>query len=115
MSQETCLKKHLTETCSNFPCKLEDCQKRHPKLCSFLKNLGKYKFGNKCSYLHKKSDHDLILNEVNKLIEEIRDLKKKMIYCTDCTFTKEHENGENEEDKKISVNVVILLLSPSLA
>ena len=46
-------------------------------MCRYYKNFGKCKFRNKCFYLHKETDHDLISNEVKKLFEEIEHLKKK--------------------------------------
>ena len=74
---ETCQQKHISETCYNFPCKLEICEKRHPKKCKFFVEFGMCKFGTYCSFLHKPTNHDIIFEEMATMKTEIETLKSE--------------------------------------
>ena len=75
-----CRKNHTKETCSNFPCTLQTCVKRHPKLCRYFVMTGQCKFNDTCSFLHKQHNSEEVLSkqesEIVKLKEEIEALKK---------------------------------------
>ena len=73
--ESTCHKKHLSETCSNFPCRAQNCKKRHPYLCRYFENFNKCKFGDKCSYLHRENQSYLNLKEIHMLKEQILKLQ----------------------------------------
>ena len=72
-----CNKRHTVDTCTNFPCMKEDCNKRHPKLCRYFTVSGFCKFNEQCSYLHMTSNIELksqLEKEVAKLKQEIKSL-----------------------------------------
>ena len=75
-----CRKQHITETCTNFPCRVEECPLRHPKLCRYFVQFGQCRFDENCSYLHfSQSDHTKagLENEIEALKVEIEALKSR--------------------------------------
>ena len=68
-----CRKYHITNTCSNFPCKDSECRSRlrHPRPCKFFTLYQNCKFGNNCSFLH------LPLNNSEKEIETLKNAIKQ--------------------------------------
>ena len=76
-----CKKFHTTETCLNFPCKLEACRSRHPSQCKFFSLFGKCKFYETCSYLHIVAGNtvDKILSDKIKVLKEENDSNKEKI------------------------------------
>ena len=78
--ESTCHKRHLSETCSNFPCRNQNCEKRHPYLCRYFENFNKCKFGNKCSYLHRENQSYLNLKEIQMMKEQIMKLQVEKEY-----------------------------------
>ena len=94
---EACRKSHQIETCSNFPCRNEVCDKRHPPLCRFYLRFGRCKYQSNCSYLHQtglfgtmteefeqvrnemnvlKAQNDVLHSEVIKLQNEVSNLRR---------------------------------------
>ena len=95
-----CQKQHLQETCYTFPCKEDNCVKRHPRLCKFLMYFGTCKFKDACSFLHKPShQEDLLIQEVEKLKVEIEQLRNGLIQ----TILNKLKTLENKVDDKEEV------------
>ena len=77
---ERCRKYHAQETCESSNCEVKDCLKRHPKACKYFEKYQRCKFGDFCSFSHKKKefvpnqlvpiDHVLRLDILEKKIEE---------------------------------------------
>ena len=78
-----CRKKHTIETCTDHPCTLSNCLKRHPKPCKYFVMTGHCKFLNNCSYSHfvntleKETEKEVakLKSEVEMLKAEIADMK----------------------------------------
>ena len=74
-----CNKKHMNQTCMNYPCTIENCPKRHPRPCKYYVTTGYCKFSDLCSYLHPKNDsRNEIEKEVSKLRKEVEALKAEI-------------------------------------
>ena len=58
-------------------CKISDCERRHPKICIYLRRFGRCKFTTYCSYDHAKSS-DILENseKISKLEQEVEILKE---------------------------------------
>ena len=72
-----CRKQHSAETCENFPCTVNSCSKRHPKVCRYFLFTGHCKFNENCSFLHKhdpQSPPDNLEKKIEKLREDIESL-----------------------------------------
>ena len=51
---DTCFKKHVKDICENDNCDKEQCELRHPKLCSYYNQFNYCKFRSYCCYSHEK-------------------------------------------------------------
>ena len=76
-----CRKQHSAETCENFPCTVNSCSKRHPKVCRYFLFTGNCKFNENCSFLHKhvpQSPPDNLEKKIEKLREDIESLTREI-------------------------------------
>ena len=73
---EKCHFRHVEEVCSEDNCNVFNCEKRHPKICKFMREYGMCKFTDFCKYDHKKCkdiiDNAKKLAEIQKQIEVIQ-------------------------------------------
>ena len=66
----TCRRKHVVEVCSDASCTIENCEKRHPRVCKYYREYSRCKFGEFCCYKH------ILENESQ--IMECQELKSKI-------------------------------------
>ena len=69
---EKCRFRHNNEKCDRNDCNVNEFEKRHPKICIFIRKFGKCKFTSYCSYDHEEP-RDIIENN-----EKIAELEKKV-------------------------------------
>ena len=50
---EICRYEHVKEICENTKCMVQDCRKRHPRVCIYFKELGRCKFNSFCNFKHE--------------------------------------------------------------
>ena len=62
-----CRKQHYNEECQEIDCNIENCPRRHPKICKYFEKYNRCKFGEYCAFAHRE----------NPLVTEIRKLKIK--------------------------------------
>ena len=77
-----CRHRHMTETCENFPCNDDVCNKRHPKPCKYFVVNNFCKFHESCSYLHKNASNtnfEELDKEMKVLKGEIESLKNQIV------------------------------------
>ena len=74
---DKCEKRHIENTCDQFPCLIEDCSGRHPPMCKYFDRYGLCKFKDECSYLHlsKTDNFGKLEDEIESLRKEIENLK----------------------------------------
>ena len=70
---ETCRKFHILNTCTNFPCLLDNCPSRHPPMCKFFAQFGKCKYNEACYYIHQNKN-----GEINKALEDLKHLEEEI-------------------------------------
>ena len=69
---EKCNFRHINEKCVTTNCNINDCEKRHPKICIFKRKYGQCKCTTYCRYDHEKPQD--ILENSDKILE----LEKKI-------------------------------------
>ena len=74
---EKCVHSHQIETCQDFPCHDETCDKRHPPICKFFMRFGRCKFNFNCSYLHKILLFEDTNIEIKNISMEVNALKAR--------------------------------------
>ena len=55
------------------------CNSRHPKICSYFRNYGKCKFGDWCSYQHKRNSGDNYDPKYEEIFEKIIKLEEALV------------------------------------
>ena len=123
-NKENCKYSHNIKHCEDWVkkednCTVKQCQNRHVKRCIYH-TLGKCMFGKQCQFIHRKNPQDelrqelmnvkqdnLALNEaVNKLIEEVKNLKALMAQREKENFedaVKKHEDTVEEDNDVTSL------------
>ena len=80
----TCRRKHVVEVCSDASCMIENCEKRHPRVCKYYREYRRCKFGEFCCYKHILESESQILEcqelenkiaALESIIESIRNEK----------------------------------------
>ena len=66
----TCRRKHVLEVCSDPSCIIDNCEKRHPRVCKYYREYRRCKFGEFCCYKH--------ILESESQIMECQELKSKI-------------------------------------
>ena len=51
--QSLCRLTHVREICQNKACEIEECDKRHPRICRYWHDYGRCKFSEYCAYRHE--------------------------------------------------------------
>ena len=78
---DKCRNKHVTIVCDDENCKIDSCEKRHPKQFRFQRDFGRCKFAKCCSFDHRKHkdirDMNDVIEELKKKIETIEKNPKK--------------------------------------
>ena len=69
---DKCRFRHINEKCVAKECNIFDCEKRHPKICNYIREFGRCKFTTFCRYDHEKPD-SILENS-----EKIEKLEKKI-------------------------------------
>ena len=79
---EKCNFKHIDEECTEDNCNVFNCEKRHPRICKFMKEHGRCKFTTYCKYNHKKCTD--VFDNAKKLADmekQLANLQKKNNYA----------------------------------
>ena len=92
---DKCHFRHENEKCLTKDCKINDCEKRHPKICIYKRKFGNCKFTTYCSYEHEKS-LDICENS-DKIVE----LEKKIENLQQNTNINYHSDLAKKVDIKI--------------
>ena len=112
--QGTCRKKHIMNICEKEECKVHNCLERHPRECSYYRDLKRCKFGSYCSYKHKNSKDDEIeeikkdLNNVKSRLEQIEEFLKLIWNNRHDNQVKDTTIGEKNKKKRISKNSFLI-------
>ena len=69
---DKCRFRHNNILCSDKNCNVFQCEKRHPKKCTFHRDFGRCKFTTYCRYSHEKQN-DVIENN-----EKIKELENRL-------------------------------------
>ena len=64
---EKCHFRHVGELCNKEICNVFKCEKRHPKICKYMREHGMCKFTDYCKYDHNKCTD--ILDNTKKLVD----------------------------------------------
>ena len=97
--------RHIDEKCETKNCNVFDCDKRHPKICNFIRDYGQCKFNTYCKY-----DHDKPKN-IKETFEKIEDLEKKIYDLqtgTKANLAKEVERKIEAFESKLAILVHII-------
>ena len=74
---DKCRKKHINEICAERTCEVFNCEKRHPKICTFKRDYGYCKFAEYCRFNHDKPKEivavDEKISEIENRIKEMHD------------------------------------------
>lgn len=73
-----CKDTHFSETCEKDNCSGNSCDKRHPVACYFYDRFGRCKFSVYCCYKHAKSKEKKQNDEIEKLRNDVFDIKKEL-------------------------------------
>ena len=87
---DSCRFKHVTIVCDDGQCEIQNCEKRHPKICRYYRDYRRCKFTVGCKYKHE-NPNDMF----NKLEKELDKIKKNNSYNE-----KENHNKILEEKLK---------------
>ena len=68
---DSCRFKHVTIVCDDGQCQIQNCEKRHPKICRYYRDYRRCKFTIGCKYKHE-NPYDFF----HKLEKEIDKIKK---------------------------------------
>ena len=100
---ETCRKFHMKEICQIERCEVQECLKRHPKICKYYEQYQRCKFGEFCAYSHRS------INENVQTSELISDLSSRIGVLERKIEDKDREiNDLNEKVKAIErMNLVL--------
>ena len=69
---EKCRKKHINRLCVKRTCEVFNCEKRHPKICTFKRDYGYCKFAEQCRLNHEKP------KEIIAVDEKVLELENRM-------------------------------------
>ena len=72
---DTCRNKYINVMCADKSCNIFSCENRHPKICTFFRDLGQCKFNEYCKFDHNKQKKIL---ENNQKIEELEKKIEKL-------------------------------------
>ena len=76
---DKCHFRHINEKCVTKDCNISDCEKRHPKICIFIRRFGRCKFTTYCSYDHEKpKENDEKISELEKKVENLEKFIEKI-------------------------------------
>ena len=111
-----CRNQHTVETCSNYPCLIEKCSKRHPRLCKFFLLTGLCRFNKDCSLLHLSKQTDQIADlekEIGNLRQEVRllstvvkEMKQKITeFSTTSKNSAKQRNDQPETSRTCSISM----------
>ena len=88
---DSCRYKHVTLVCEDGQCEIQNCEKRHPKICRYYRDYRRCKFTVGCKYKHE-NPNDMF----DKLQKELEIIRKK-----NTLNEKEYFNKILEEKLKI--------------
>ena len=69
---DSCRYKHVTLVCEDGQCEIQNCEKRHPKICRYYRDYRRCKFTVGCKYKHE-NPNDMF----DKLQKELEIIRKK--------------------------------------
>ena len=69
---DNCRYRHIVEKCETKNCNVFDCERRHPKICNYIRDYGQCKFTTYCKYDHDKP------NNIKETFKKIETLEKKI-------------------------------------
>ena len=73
---DKCRNRHNNIACSDNKCKVFNCEKRHPKICKFMREFGRCKFTTGCAFDHKKVN--AIADKIDENATKIKKLELKL-------------------------------------
>ena len=56
--QNSCSYRQTQENCEDLSCEMDNCDKRHPKVCMFFSYNRNCKYKDKCLFRHDDTKHD---------------------------------------------------------
>ena len=66
-----CRNLHVEEKCDDKQCEISNCDKRHPRPCTFYRYYGRCKYSDYCKYEHIQAGANILTNkfesEINRL------------------------------------------------
>ena len=92
--------------CEKEEYEVHNCLERHPRECSYYRDLKRCKFGSYCSYKHKNSKDDEIeeikkdLNNVKSRLEQIEEFLKLIWNNRHDNQVKDTTIGEKDKKEK---------------
>ena len=88
---DSCRFKHVTIVCDDGQCKIQNCEKRHPKICKYYRDYRRCKFTVGCKYKHENQN-----DKFDKLQKELEIIRKNYPYNE-----KENRYKKLEEELKL--------------
>ena len=82
---ELCRREHVNEICENEKCKVDSCNKRHPRKCKYFEEYRRCKFSDYCAFSHEiprnpiEEELNLIKDSIKALEREIKTKHKDMV------------------------------------
>ena len=70
---DSCRYKHVTMVCEDGQCEIQNCDKRHPKICKYFRDYRRCKFTVGCKYKHENNQE-----KINNLEKQMDKQKEKL-------------------------------------
>lgn len=96
--KDKCHFRHNTTMCTDNNCKVFDCEKRHPRTCSYFKEYRRCKFTTFCLFKHQTgNDLNDIIEKMKKNEKELNEIEHKLKKLSDVEKKLEAFEKENQE------------------
>ena len=104
-----CSFRHNNEKCDKNDCNVTECEKRHPKICIFIRKFGRCKFTSYCSFDHKEPK-DIIKNneKIAELETKVKNLEKTQTGKDSLESSKQIEKRVEAYENKFAILVQII-------
>ena len=103
---DTCHFKHVKEICKDNKCNIFNCEKRHPKVCSWFQEYGRCKFTTYCKFKHPNiNNFDEIVDKIELNENKLDEINKmlKIIEKEEVEIKQKIEAYENEIEKRLNM------------
>ena len=92
---DKCHFRHNDIICNDKNCNVFNCEKRHPKICTFYRDFGRCKFTNFCKYNHEKQI------DIKENSEKIKEMETKLQKLEKSGNVSKDASSNNEKIKNL--------------